>query len=64
MKKELIIGILILVLSIVLRQFTAIPDFVLGILVGLSIGLSLLALLRKSTRNKLKVWKRQKIDNK
>ena len=58
MKKELKIGILTLALFIILERFTSTPDFVLGMLIGLSIAYNLLALLPDSAYNKFKAWKK------
>jgi len=58
MRKELKIGILTLVLYIILERFTSTPDFVLGMLIGLSIAYNLLGLLPDSAYNKFKEWKK------
>jgi len=58
MRNELKIGILSLVLYIILERFTSTPDFVLGMLIGLSIAYNLLALLPDSAYNKVKAWKK------
>ncbi len=41
------IGLLLLSMSIVLRQFSKLPDALLGFMMGVSVGLLLLSLIRK-----------------
>jgi hypothetical protein len=42
----LIIGIIIVSFSLLLGQFTAVPDFLRGALIGVGIGMEIIALIR------------------
>lgn len=54
MKKELRVGILLQVIYLILDRFFNIPDFTLGLLLGLGLCLIVIGLLPEKTHFKIK----------
>ena len=59
MHKELSIGLLLFGISMTLRQFIPLPEFLSGILLGLSICFELIGILPDRAYQKLKCFKRK-----
>lgn len=58
MRKELIIGLACLALCLVLKQFSSVSDFVIGILMGFAISFELIGILPEKSYSALKNWKK------
>ncbi|MBZ4669698.1 MAG: hypothetical protein JG769_2 [Oscillospiraceae bacterium] len=58
MRKELIIGLACLTLCLVLKQFSSVSDFVIGILMGSAISFELIGILPEKLYLALKNWKK------
>ena len=61
MRIELTVGIGILAVALILRQFTPAPEFALGLLFGLSICLEIIGVLPDKAYNSLKHFKQRVI---
>ncbi len=58
MRWELKLALLLLAISMVLRQFFEPTDFFMCFLLGATISFEMIALIPERTRQKLKAWKR------
>ena len=57
-KKELSIGLLLLGIALTLKQFVPAPEFVFGVLMGVSISFEFVGALPDKAYNSLKQWKK------
>lgn len=57
MRWELRVGLLLLAVSLVLRQFCSPPDFLMCFLLGATFTFELLAIIPEPARRKMKTWK-------